>query len=102
MNQMNDPFITYSMWGGYLKEGKAEDPAIVDFMDGYMDKEHMTQLHTSGHAYVETLRKLMDITNPDVIIPMHTEDAKAFKEVELFKEYKNRLHIINDGEEYYL
>ena len=100
MNQMNDPFITYSMWGGYLKGGKAEDPAIVEFMDGYMDKEHMKPLHTSGHAYVETLKKLMDMTNPDVIIPMHTEDAKAFTEVELFKEYKDRLHTLNDGEMY--
>ena len=98
MTQMNDPFITYSMWKGYLPGGKAEDLAIVRFMDGHMDKDHMEELHTSGHAYVETLKKLMDMTHPEVIIPMHTEDAKAFEEVSLFSEYKNRIRVIDDGE----
>ena len=87
MQSMKDPFIIYSLWTGYLRGGKAEDPAIVKFMSSYMDKEHMEVLHTSGHAYVETLKKLMDMTDPDVIIPMHTDDSKAFETLEIFKEY---------------
>ncbi|MBR1471101.1 MAG: MBL fold metallo-hydrolase [Lachnospiraceae bacterium] len=100
MLDMKDPYIIYSMWKGYLKGGKAEDPAIVRFMDGYMDEKHMEMLHTSGHAYVETLKKLMDLTDPKVIIPMHTEDAKAFKQVSLFQDYTDRIHVIEDGELY--
>jgi len=100
MLDMKDPYITYSMWNGYLKGGKAEDHAVVRFMDGHMGKEHMEELHTSGHAYVETLKKLMDMTDPEIIIPMHTEDAKAFKKVPLFKDYTDRIRVIGDGESY--
>ncbi|MCR4590053.1 MAG: MBL fold metallo-hydrolase [Lachnospiraceae bacterium] len=98
MLDMKDPYITYSMWNGYLKGGKAEDPAVVRFMDGHMDKEHMEELHTSGHAYVETLKKLMDMTEPEIIIPMHTEDREAFKKVPLFRDYTDRIHVTGDGE----
>lgn len=98
--RMKDPFVTYSMWNGYLKGGKAEDPAVVRFMDGHMGKEHMEELHTSGHAYVETLKKLMDMTDPEIIIPMHTEDREAFKKVPLFKDYTDRIRVIGDGESY--
>lgn len=100
MSKMKDPCVTYSMWTGYLKGGKAEDPSIVNFMKDHMDKDHMEVLHTSGHAYVETLKKLMEMTEPEVIIPMHTEDAKAFKETELFREYMDKVKVINDGELY--
>lgn len=100
MAGMDDPFITYSLWEGYLRGGKAEDPAIVRFMEPYMDDEHMIKLHTSGHAYVETLKRLMDMTDPEVIIPMHTEDADAFKKVELFTPYRDRIHTLKDGEDY--
>ena len=100
MKKMRDPFITYSMWTGYLRCGKAEDPSIVHFLQGYTDAGHMEVLHTSGHAYVETLKKLMDMTQPDAIIPMHTEDAWAFEEVPLFSAYSNRIHVVGDGELY--
>jgi len=100
MLDMKDPYIIYSMWNGYLKGGKAEDPAVVRFMDGHMDNEHMEELHTSGHACVETLKKLMDMTDPEVIIPMHTEDSEAFKQVPLFKDYADRIHVTGDGELY--
>lgn len=100
MQQMKDPFITYSMWGGYLKGGKAEDPAIVNFIGDRMDDAHFKKRHTSGHAYVETLKKLMDMTQPEVIIPMHTESAKAFAKVAAFRAYKDRIHLLEDGESY--
>lgn len=100
MQLMKDPFITYSMWDGYLKGGKAQDPAIVNFIGDRTDKAHMTKLHTSGHAYVEILKKLMDMTQPEVIIPMHTESAKAFEEAEAFWEYQGRIHLLKDGESY--
>lgn len=97
---MHDPYITYSMWSGYLKGGKCEDKNIVDFLSGHDDKEHFTQLHTSGHAYVETLAKLIEMTQPEVIIPMHTEKADEFKQVPEFAAYKDRVNILRDGEVY--
>ncbi len=98
MQQMQDPFITYSLWSGYLKGGKAEDPAIVSFLQDYMDDAHFSRLHTSGHAYVEDLKKLMDMTQPEVIIPMHTESKASFEKLEEFRDHRGALRLIKDGQ----
>ena len=100
LDEMNDPHIIYSMWSGYLKGGKCEDKNIVDFLSGHDDKDHFTQLHTSGHAYVETLAKLIEMTQPEVIIPMHTESADEFAKVPEFAAYKDRVNVLRDGEIY--
>lgn len=97
---MHDPYVTYSMWSGYLKGGKCEDKNIVDFLSGHDDKEHFSQLHTSGHAYVETLAKLIEMTKPEVIIPMHTESADEFAQMPEFAAYKNKVNILWDGDVY--
>ena len=97
---MHDPYVTYSMWSGYLKGGKCEDKNIVDFLSGHDDKEHFSQLHTSGHAYVETLAKLIEMTQPEVIIPMHTEKADEFAKMPEFAAYKDRVNVLRDGEVY--
>ena len=98
--EMHDPHIIYSMWSGYLKGGKCEDKIIVDFLSGHDDEAHFTQLHTSGHAYVETLARLIEMTRPEVIIPMHTESADEFAQVPEFAAYKDRVNVLRDGEVY--
>nr|MCR5733184.1 hypothetical protein [Lachnospiraceae bacterium] len=98
MQQMTDPFITYSLWEGYLEGGTAPDKAIVDFVRGRDDETHMKKLHTSGHAYVETLAKLMDMTQPEIIIPMHTESAGAFRTMPEFAGHADKIHVLNDGD----
>ena len=95
MNKMRNPYIIYSLWKGYLWDEKAKDPRIIKFMEGYMDKKHFEPLHTSGHAYIETLKKLMDMSRPDLVIPMHTESVEAFSERAEFKDYN-----IHDFPEY--
>ena len=53
---------------------------------------------TSGHAYVETIQKLLKKTDPGIIIPMHTEKADEFGDMEEFKQYQTRIHVLRDGE----
>jgi ribonuclease J len=89
----DNPLIIYSMWEGYLK-GKHKDENIVNFIGNY----RMEHLHTSGHAYVETIKKLIELTNPKIIIPMHTECADVFANIQEFKEYANRVKVLEDGE----
>ncbi len=60
----------------------------------------MEILHTSGHAYVETIAKLIRLTNPKVIIPMHTECAKEFGKIPAFAPYRERVKVVEDGEGY--
>lgn len=95
MESMLDPLIIYSKWTGYL-EGEHADPKIKKFIGNH----RMEKLHTSGHAYVETIEKLICQTNPKVIIPMHTECADKFSEIEAFAKYQDRVKVLDDGEEY--
>lgn len=60
----------------------------------------MEKLHTSGHAYVETIEKLIRLTNPKVIIPIHTECADAFGTMPTFAAYQDRVRVLRDGERY--
>ncbi len=83
--------IMYSMWKGYLK-GPKEDKDITRFLDGH----NINHLHVSGHAYPDTIKKLIEKTNPKVIIPMHTERAKSMRDMPEFAEYKDRIITMED------
>ncbi|MCM1233903.1 MAG: MBL fold metallo-hydrolase [Ruminococcus flavefaciens] len=96
MKKFPDPLIIYSKWTGYL-EGEHADSTLIDFIGNH----RMEKLHTSGHAYVETIEKLIRLTNPKVIIPMHTECADSFSSIETFVKYQNRVKVLEDGEGYY-
>lgn len=94
--KLSDPLIIYSKWVGYLK-GKHANPKIKDFIGN----RRMEILHTSGHAYVETIAKLIRMTNPKTIIPMHTECADDFAEITEFSEYRDRVRVLSDKEEFF-
>ena len=83
--------IVYSMWKGYLS-GDKEDKAIT----GFIGSHHREDLHVSGHAYPETIRRLIEGTNPDLIIPMHTEMADEMAEMEEFSDYRDRIMPMNE------
>ncbi len=59
------------MWKGYLdRSGQFDDY-----------KDIIIPLHTSGHAYIEDLQKMVDTMNPKFIIPIHTESKEKYKEL---------------------
>jgi ribonuclease J len=65
--------VLYSMWSGYL-----EKPSVQSFLEGFSYQ----QLHTSGHATPETLRKVCALTAPRRgVIPIHTEHPELFQKV---------------------
>ena len=69
--------LIYSFWSGYknsesMKEFLSECEAMGLTIE---------TLHTSGHADEDAVRKLIKTVNPDVIIPVHTENAERFKEI---------------------
>lgn len=94
-DKLDDPLIIYSKWTGYLN-GKHRDSKITDFIGSH----RMEILHTSGHAYAETIEKLIRLTNPKVIIPMHTECADSFAELPMFAPYRDRIKVLQDGEQF--
>ena len=81
-----DPLIIYSMWKGYLEEER-----VKAFIEGY----RKVDVHTSGHADIEAIKMLMEITTPNIIIPIHTEVPTAFDGI-----YNGaKLVLLQDGEE---
>lgn len=85
--------MIYSMWNGYLKGGKKEDSNIIDFLDGW----RIEKLHTSGHASVDCIKRLIELTQPEKIIPMHSERSDEMVKIEQFSEFKDRIKSIDDG-----
>lgn len=63
--------------------GKHANPKIGDFIGSH----RMEILHTNRHAYVETIVKLICLTNPKTTIPMHTEYADAIGKIVAFAPY---------------
>lgn len=83
----NGLFI-YSMWEGYLKE-KSMQP-MLDFIKD--NKMQFKSMHTSGHAFVSTLHKVIDIINPKVTIPIHSFYPEEYKQI------SSNIKILTDGE----
>jgi ribonuclease J len=67
----------YSMWEGYLYEERTK--AFVEYLSSRGLTEH--HLHTSGHADVETLKRLVDAIRPKNLVPIHTFEAGAYKKI---------------------
>lgn len=88
-----DGQIIYSMWDGYLKPDHL-DKALAD----YIGDRQPVHLHTSGHAYVETIARLIETVQPKVIVPMHTEKADEFTSIPAFAPYRDRVNVLQDGE----
>jgi len=88
-----DGQIIYSMWDGYLKPDHL-DKALADYI-GDCQPVH---LHTSGHAYVETIARLIETVQPKRIVPMHTEKPEEFTSIPAFAPYGDRVKVLQDGE----
>lgn len=70
---LQDASFIYSMWSGYLKS----NPRFKEFTDQY--KVPMKIIHTSGHAYLHDLKRLVDAMKPRMVVPIHTLSGDAFK-----------------------
>ena len=64
----------FSMWHGYLERSN-----LGEFLES--NGIPITEIHTSGHAYVSQLQMLVDALKPRWIIPIHTFYPEKFKEM---------------------
>lgn len=79
----------YSMWHGYL-----ERTDLAQFLDS--SNIELPEIHTSGHAYVEDLKKLACVLGPRFVVPIHTFYPDQYVSI-----YENIVQL-DDGETYYL
>jgi ribonuclease J len=64
----------WSLWPGYLRQPSGER-LLALLADAGIELRH---LHTSGHASVPDLRRLVDALNPDALVPIHSEATDRF------------------------
>ena len=77
----------------FIHYGKKEyTNKFIDYLKGRKFK--VFSVHTSGHADIETLKKMVDALKPKCIIPIHTFKGS---------EYKNHFNFpvkeLRDGQE---
>jgi ribonuclease J len=74
--------VIYSQWLGYL-DGTHGDYFGSDRISACRSDSavNFVYAHTSGHATVEDLQKLVESLNPKMLVPVHTESPEAFKKV---------------------
>lgn len=69
---LSNSLLVYSMWGGYKEE-------MGDFFDGLRGLAvGMVELHVSGHADMDAVKKVIECTNPDDVSFVHTNKDDAF------------------------
>lgn len=78
-----DSLLIYSMWQGYLdRKHPAFDKYKSDFINNAINCGcKMVCLHTSGHASIDEIKNVCEITNAKTIIPIHSEKPEMLKEL---------------------
>ena len=79
----------YSLWEGYL-----EDDSMQKMMR-FIKKKNMNfyQVHTSGHAEITTLKKVVKKLKPGKIIPIHTFHPDKYGDL-----FARKIEQVSDGE----
>lgn len=80
--------LIYSMWDGYLKKEEFKK-FLKEVKELGID---IVYLHTSGHACINTIKEMVNILKPKIVIPIHTTNKMKAKEI-----FKNSV-ILNDNE----
>lgn len=62
----------YSMWDGYLEDGKLQ--AQLDALSIPLSK-----IHTSGHADTSTLKRLVAALQPRTVTPIHSQHPELYE-----------------------
>lgn len=82
----DDVRIIYSMWTGYIEENLPLRN-LLNIYPSYI-------CHASGHVSKDDLIKFIELVNPDVIIPVHTDNPERLEAL-----VPNRnVYIVNDNE----
>ena len=87
---LKESHFIYSMWSGYLNR----DPKFRHFCETFQIP--LKEVHTSGHAYINDLKRLAKALNPKVLLPIHTLSGDDYKN------YFANVVRLDDGEKYRL
>ena len=81
--------LIYSMWEGYLQNEYTAK--FIDYFKNINFKIH--NIHTSGHADLVALQKLVEAIDPKNIIPIHTFEGNLYQDI-----FRSNVIQCNDGD----
>ena len=70
--------LIYSMWPGYIEKEEKLRKFISEIKAMGIE---FKMLHTSGHADINSMKKINEITKPDKTIIIHTENREKGKDI---------------------
>jgi len=87
-----EPVLIYSMWNGYWKGTEEQQiPSVLEIRSMFKE-ENIFNIHTSGHADVDTLADVCMTVNPRMaIIPIHKDAQTDYCSLELPNELKEKV-----------
>jgi ribonuclease J len=75
MGDLGGSVLLYSLWEGYRVQDRTKK-----FLDGLQELGVTVHaLHTSGHATLPALQRLVDSLEPKAIVPIHTEHPNDYE-----------------------
>lgn len=77
LKNINGGNLIYSLWKGYLKKKDTKD--FIEYLRKRDFKIY--EIHTSGHADIDTLKAMVEAINPKLLIPIHTFEPEKYKTI---------------------
>lgn len=93
LKNINGGNLIYSLWKGYLKKKDTKD--FVDYLRNREFDIH--EIHTSGHADVDTLKAMVGAIKPKLLIPIHTFEPNKYKST-----FNAQVKELKDGVPFYI
>jgi len=81
--------VIYSMWLGYLDEKNSSYSYLPKL--NHDPGVKIIPIHTSGHAVIEDLKRMVDAIKPKKLIPIHTDHREKY-----FEQF-SCVYQLNDG-----
>ena len=88
--RLHDGIFIYSLWQGY------RESLYQQKFENYLRERGFTTrlLHTSGHASLDDIKKVIDTLEPNTVIPIHTLMPISFLEI------SKNVELLHDGISY--
>ena len=88
--------LVYSQYHGYIdnrEDNTAFNPVAYVFIQQFKERGFaFREIHTSGHASADTIKKLIETVNPkQAIIGIHKEEGQTLESLKLSDELKNKI-----------
>ena len=72
--------LTNSIWAQYWEQDKLEINSLKEWLAEKPEhRQKLPDIHTSGHADMASLQKIVNHIQPKCIVPIHTEMPEKYK-----------------------